>query len=235
MSSMAFPLTAIDSAPPRRDGRDAQRGKLPSEPTSESDPRPPPRGRRSECEALDRLLEGVRAGQSRVLVLRGEAGVGKLALLEYLLACASGCRIAPAAGVEAEMALSFAGLHQLCVRLLDNRVARLADPQSDALQTAFGLSTGEPPDRVQVGLAVLSLLAEMAEDKPLICVIDDAQWLDRISAQTLAFVARVCWRSGLRWSSPCASPATDSSSRDCRSSWCGGWPTVMLVPCWMRV
>jgi hypothetical protein len=84
MSSMAFPLTAIDSAPPRRDGRDAQRGKLPSEPTSDSDPRPPPRGRRSECEALDRLLEGVRAGESRVLVLRGEAGVGKLALLEYL-------------------------------------------------------------------------------------------------------------------------------------------------------
>ncbi len=138
---------------------------------------------------LDRLLEGVRAGQSRVLVLRGEAGVGKSALLEHLLERASGCRIAPAAGVESEMELPFAGLHQLCAPLLD-RLDRLPDPQSDALRTAFGLSAGEPPDRFLVGLAVLSLLAEVAEDKPLICVIDDAQWLDLISAQTLSFVAR---------------------------------------------
>ena len=154
-----------------------------------SDPRPRLRGRRSECETLDRLLEGVRAGQSRVLVVRGEAGVGKSALLEHLLARASGCRIAPAAGVESEMELPFAGLHQLCAPLLD-RLDRLPDPQSDALRTAFGLSTGEPPDRFLVGLAVLSLLAEVAEDRPLICVIDDAQWLDLISAQTLSFVAR---------------------------------------------
>jgi DNA-binding CsgD family transcriptional regulator len=146
-------------------------------------------GRRTECEALDWLLAGVRAGESQVLVLRGEAGVGKSALLEYLLGRASGCRIAPAAGVESEMELPFAGLHQLCAPLLD-RLPRLPDPQSDALRTAFGLSRGEPPDRFLVGLAVLSLLAEVAEDGPLICVIDDAQWLDLISAQTLAFAAR---------------------------------------------
>ena len=156
---------------------------------SDRAPRPLLRGRRSECDLLDRLLEGVRAGQSRVLVLRGEAGVGKSALLEHLLERASGCRIAPAASVESEMELSFAGLHQLCAPMLD-RLDRLPDPQSDALRTAFGLSTGEPPDRFLVGLAVLSLLAEVAEDKPLICVIDDAQWLDLISAQTLSFVAR---------------------------------------------
>ena len=156
---------------------------------STGDPRRRLRGRRSECETLDRLLEDVRAGQSRVLVLRGEAGVGKSALLEYLLARASGCRIAPAAGVESEMELPFAGLHQLCAPLLD-RLDRLPDLQSDALRTAFGLTTGEPPDRFLVGLAVLSLLAEVAEDRPLVCVIDDAQWLDLISAQTLSFVAR---------------------------------------------
>src|SRR5215216_2763217 len=151
----------------------------------------PPRllGRRTECEALDRLLAGVRAGQSQVLVLRGEAGAGKSALLEYLLGRASGRRIAPAAGVESEMELPFAGLHQLCAPMLD-RLEGLPDPQSDALRTAFGLSRGEPPDRFLVGLGVLSLLADVADDGPLICVIDDAQWLDLISAQTLAFAAR---------------------------------------------
>ena len=124
-----------------------------------------------------------------MLILRGEAGVGKSALLEYLLARASGCRLASAVGVESEMELPFAGLHQLCAPLLDH-LPRLPDPQSDALRTAFGLGTGQPPDRFLVGLAVLSLLAEAAEDKPLICVIDDAQWLDVVSAHTLLFVAR---------------------------------------------
>src|SRR3954452_10205269 len=146
-------------------------------------------GRRRECEALDRLVATVRGGQSAVLVIRGEAGVGKSALLTYLIERASGCRIVRAAGVESEMELPFAGLHQLCAPLLD-RLARLPDPQSDALRTAFGMSGGEPPDRFLVGLAVLSLLAETAEDRPLLCVVDDAQWLDLISAQTLLFVAR---------------------------------------------
>jgi DNA-binding CsgD family transcriptional regulator len=152
---------------------------------------PPPGllGRRSECEVLDRLVAGVRAGQSRVLVVRGEAGVGKTALLEHLSASATGLRIARAAGVESEMELPFAGLHALCAPMLGH-VRRLPDPQRAALSTAFGLDAGPPPDRFMVGLAVLSLLADVAEEQPLICIVDDAQWLDRVSAQTLAFVAR---------------------------------------------
>src|SRR4051795_5469594 len=146
-------------------------------------------GRRSECETLDRLVATVRGGESAVLVVRGEAGVGKSALLTYLIERASGCRIARAAGVESEMELPFAGLHQLCAPMLD-RLDRLPPPQRDALATAFGLSAGDPPDRFLVGLAVLSLLSEVAEDRPLVCVVDDAHWLDRASAQTLAFVAR---------------------------------------------
>ena len=114
------------------------------------------RGRRSECEALDRLLEAVRADQSRVLVVRGEAGVGKTALLDYLAARASRCRIARAAGVESEMELAFAGVHQLCAPMLD-RLTRLPGPQREAVGSAFGLSAGEAPDRFLVGLAVLSL------------------------------------------------------------------------------
>ncbi|MGH3100704.1 MAG: AAA family ATPase, partial [Thermoleophilia bacterium] len=147
------------------------------------------RGRLSERDALDRLVESVLAGQSRVLVLRGEAGVGKTALLEYLVDTAGGCRVARAAGVESEMELAFAGLHQLCAPFLD-RLERLPDPQHDALGTAFGLRRGEPPDRFLVGLAVLTLLSDVAEERPLVCVVDDAQWLDRASAQALAFAAR---------------------------------------------
>src|SRR3954454_15617067 len=146
-------------------------------------------GRRSERETLDRLVANVRAGQSAVLVLRGEAGAGKSALLGCLVERASGCRIARATGVESEMELPFAGLHQLCGPMLD-RLDRLPAPQRDALATAFGLSAGDPPDRFLVGLAVLSLLSEVAEDGPLVCVVDDAHWQDRASAQILAFVAR---------------------------------------------
>src|SRR5215211_1814266 len=146
-------------------------------------------GRRSECETLDRLVATVRGGQSGALVVRGEAGVGKSALLSCLIDRASGCRIARAAGVESEMELPFAGLHQLCGPMLD-RLDRLAAPQRDALATAFGLSAGDPPDRFLVGLAVLSLLSDVADERPLLCVVDDAQWQDRASAQTLAFVAR---------------------------------------------
>src|SRR4051795_13519450 len=142
-----------------------------------------------ECDALERLVAGVRAGQSRVLVLRGEAGVGKTALLRHLSSAATGCRIARAAGVESEMELAFAGLHALCAPML-GRLQNLPAPQRDALNTAFGLNAGPPPDRFLVGLAVLSLLADAAEEQPLVCIVDDAQWLDRVSAQTLAFVAR---------------------------------------------
>jgi len=147
------------------------------------------RGRDSECEALDRLLDAVRAGRSGVLVVRGEPGVGKTALLEYALERASGCRVARAAGVQSEMELAFAGLHQLCAPMLD-RLERLPGPQRDALSTAFGLARGVAPDRFLVGLAVLSLLSEVAEERPLVCLVDDAQWLDRASGQALAFVAR---------------------------------------------
>src|ERR687896_601789 len=147
-------------------------------------------GRRSECAALDRLVESVRGGgESRALVVCGEAGIGKSALLEYVVDRAADCRVVSATGVQAEMELPFASVHQLCGPLLD-RVAGLPGPQRDALSTAFGLSDGEAPDRFLVGLAVLSLLSEVAEERPLVCVVDDAQWLDRASAQVLAFVAR---------------------------------------------
>jgi AAA ATPase domain len=147
------------------------------------------RGRKGESEALDRLVEAVRAGESRALVVRGEPGVGKTMLLDYVVERASGCRVAWAFGVQSEMELAFAGLHQLCAPMLD-RIGCLPSHQRDALRIALGLSAGPAPDRFLVGLAVLGLLAEVAREEPLICLVDDAQWLDRASAQALAFVAR---------------------------------------------
>ena len=146
-------------------------------------------GRGNECAVIDRLLEGVRAGRSGALVLRGEPGVGKTALLEYAIGAASDLRVMRAVGVESEMELAFAALHQLCAPMLD-RLERLPGPQRDALATTFGLSAGPVPNRFLVGLAVLGLLSEVAEERPLLCVVDDAQWLDHASAQGLAFVAR---------------------------------------------
>jgi DNA-binding CsgD family transcriptional regulator len=142
-----------------------------------------------ERDVLAQLVAGVRAGQSQALVLRGEAGAGKTALLRHVPEAAEGCTIVWATGVESEMELAFAGLHSLCTPMLD-RLERLPEPQRDALSTAFGLSAGPAPDRFLVGLAVLSLLAESAEEQPLVCIVDDAQWLDRVSSETLAFVAR---------------------------------------------
>ncbi|MDQ4112848.1 MAG: AAA family ATPase [Actinomycetota bacterium] len=146
-------------------------------------------GRRDECAALDAMLAAVHKGHSAALVLRGEAGVGKTALLEYMVGRAAGCEIARASGVESEMELAYAGLHQLCAPFLEH-LDQLPGPQRDALSTAFGLRDGDAPDRFLVGLATLTLLANAAEQKSLVCIVDDAQWLDRISAQTLAFVAR---------------------------------------------
>src|SRR4051812_25073975 len=146
------------------------------------------RGRRNERYALDRRLQRVRAGESSVLVLRGEAGIGKTALLEYIADRAPGCRIVRVAGVDSEMELAFAGLHQLCAPMLDG-LDRLPGPQRDALRVAFGLQDGAP-SRFLVALGVLSLLAEAAESEPLVCLVDDVQWLDRASVQALAFVAR---------------------------------------------
>jgi DNA-binding CsgD family transcriptional regulator len=147
--------------------------------------------RRSERGTLDRLVEAVRAGQSRALVLCGDPGMGKTVLLEYLAGRASGAglRVARAVAVQSEMELAFAGLHQLCAPML-GRAERLPAPQRDALRTAFGLAAGPPPDRFFVGLAVLSLLSEVAGDRPLVCLVDDAQWLDRASAQVLGIAAR---------------------------------------------
>src|SRR5713101_3062530 len=145
--------------------------------------------RRTERSALDSLIASARGGMGSALVLRGEPGIGKTALLEYAIETASGFGIARAGGVESEMELAFAALHQLCAPVLD-LVERLPGPQRDALGVAFGLRAGDAPDRFLVGLAVLSLLSEVAGERPLLCVVDDAQWLDRASAQALAFAAR---------------------------------------------
>jgi DNA-binding CsgD family transcriptional regulator len=147
-------------------------------------------GRNTECGVLDQLVEAVRhAGESRALVVHGEAGAGKTALLEYLAGHSPGCRVAHAAGVQSEMELAFAGLHQLCAPMLEP-LAALPAPQRDALRTAFGMSAGPVPDRFLIGLAVLGLLSHVAEEQPLLCLVDDGQWLDHASAQILAFVAR---------------------------------------------
>src|SRR3954465_9220928 len=145
--------------------------------------------RRMEREALERLLTAVRGGESRVLVVSGDPGVGKTALVESVIGSVPGFRVLRALGVESEMELAFAALQQLCAPMLD-RLDRLPGPQQDALGVAFGLRAGTAPDRFLVGLAVLSLVAEVAQEQPLLCVVDDAQWVDRVSAQALVFVAR---------------------------------------------
>src|SRR3954451_3914896 len=146
-------------------------------------------GRRDECAVLDRLLDGARVGRSGALVLEGEAGMGKTALLDYAIASASDLRVLRAVGVESEMELAFAGLHQLCAPVLD-RLERLPVPQRDALLTTFGLRAGPVPGGLLVGLAVLSLLSEVADERPVVCVVDDAQWLDSASEHVLALAAR---------------------------------------------
>src|SRR4051795_1169924 len=147
------------------------------------------RGRPGELELLGRLLENVRGGQSAVLAVRGEAGGGKTALLRRCAAQADGFRVAQIAGIESEMELPFAGLHQLCAPML-GRLGALHEPQRVALGVALGLESGEPPDRFLVALATLRLLAEVATERPLLGVVDDAHWLDAASAQVLGFVAR---------------------------------------------
>jgi DNA-binding NarL/FixJ family response regulator len=146
-------------------------------------------GRTVECEQLDELLGAVRSGRSGALVVRGEAGCGKSALLDYVAARSDGCRLDRAVGVESEMELPFAMLHQLCMPVLDH-VERLPAPQREALETSFGLSDGRQPDPFLVGLAVLTLLSDVAGTQPLVCLVDDAHWLDHASALVLSFVAR---------------------------------------------
>jgi hypothetical protein len=146
-------------------------------------------GRAAECDAVNSLVCEALAGRSRAVVLRGEAGIGKSALLRYLRERAEGWHVVRATGVESEMELPFSSLHQLCASMLDRR-GGLPSPQRDALETVFGLSSGSPPDPFLVGVATLTLLAEVAERQPLLCIVDDAQWLDRASAQIFGFVAR---------------------------------------------
>src|SRR5216683_3511542 len=154
-----------------------------------SEPTPALLDRQRERAALDGLLGDLRAGRGRALVVGGEGGVGKSALLEYVAGAAADMRVARAVGTESEMELAFASLHLLCLPLLD-RLEGLPGPQRDALGVAFGLREGGAPDRFLVALAVLTLLSEVAEERPLLCMVDDVQWLDRASAQVLAFAAR---------------------------------------------
>src|SRR6476620_9140944 len=152
-------------------------------------PREPLRGRSHEQQRLGRLLTGIRSGRSGALVVRGEAGIGKTALLEHFVEEAAGWPVARATGVQADMERPFAGLHQLFGSML-GPLERLPSPQREAVEVAFGLRSGPAPDRFEVGLAMLGLLAEAGDQEPLVCVVDDAQWLDQASARTLAFVAR---------------------------------------------
>src|SRR3954467_11316015 len=152
-------------------------------------PAPELLGRTRERAVLDRLLANVRGGQSAILVVRGEAGIGKTALLQYAADRASGFRLVHVTGAEAEMELPFAGIHQLCASVLD-QLEGLPQPQRDALNVALGLASGDVPDRFLVGLAVLGLLSAAAEERPLLCLVEDAQWLDDASGMILGFVAR---------------------------------------------
>ncbi len=170
-------------------GNDSNRMKLPATAMGGHVPGDELQGRRAECEMLDQLVADVRAGGSRILILRGEPGTGKTALLDYLAQRAAGCRVARVTGVEPEMEMAFAGLHQLCVPFL-GRLGHLPDPQRDALRIALNMQAGNAPDCFAVGMAVLSLLSEAATERPLVCVVDDTQWLDHASARVLAFVAR---------------------------------------------
>src|ERR1700688_2251337 len=157
---------------------DVQRDEIRAAPDGR--PRRQLRGRSREREQLGQLLTAIRSGRSGVMVVRGEAGIGKTALLEQLVEQASGCVVARATGVQADMELPFAGLQQLFGSMLGS-LERLPGPQRDAVEVAFGLRSGPPPDRFEVGLAMLGLLAEVAEQDPLVCVVDDAQWLDQAS------------------------------------------------------
>ena len=187
-------------------------------------------GRQAECEELDRLLSEVRAGQSHALVLRGEAGVGKTELLAYLAERAEGFSIAHAVGIESEMELAYSGLHQLCLPML-NLLERLPPGQHDALTTVFGLGDGPPPGRFLVGVATLSLFAEMAERRPLACIIDDAQWLDQASAQVFGFVARRLLAERVALVGAARTVIGDVSSLGCLSSAWGHSARSTHAPC----
>jgi hypothetical protein len=156
-------------------------------------------GRQRERAALSQLLFDVRSGRSRVLVLRGEPGIGKTALLDDLCARADDVVLVRGAGVESEAELAFAGLHHMCSQMIEEKLDLLPLPQRDAIRIAFGESAGGTPNPFLLGLAVLNRLADVAEEQPVLCLVDDAQWLDRATAQTLAFVARAWGRTCTSW------------------------------------
>jgi predicted ATPase len=183
----------------------------------------PLRGRGAELSVLAGLVAAVRAGQSRVLVVRGEPGVGKTALLDELAGQAQGCRVVRTAGVQSEVEFAFAGLHQLLAPMLDH-LDMLPVPQQEALRTVFGLSEGPVPARFLVALAVLSLLSEVARERPLVCVVDDQQWLDQASAQALGSAARRL----------AADPVGLVNWPACRNSKSQGWLRPMPGRCWTR-
>ena len=170
-------------------------------------------GRTGELEILDQLIANVRSGQSAVLVLRGEPGIGKTSLLRHLIGRASGFQVVRAAGVESEMELAFAGLHQLCAPMF-GRLGALAEPQQRGLSVAFGLASGHNPDRFLVALGALSLMAETSEEQPLLCVVDDAQWLDQASAQVLGFVGRRLLAESVALVFAARTPSQGASSPD---------------------
>jgi predicted ATPase len=165
-------------------------------------------GREREGASLNELLNRVREGRSAAIMVHGEAGVGKTALLSEAFRAQPDLRVVRAAGVESEMELPYAGLQQLCVSMLDH-LEHLPQPQADALRTAFGLIEGPAPDRFLVGLAVLSLLSEAAAQRPLVCLVDDCQWLDRASAQALAFAARRIQAEGVLLAFAAREPSQD--------------------------
>ena len=182
-------------------------------------------GRRSECAALDELVASVRTGQSRALVVRGDAGVGKTALLEYL-ARTPRMRRRPGGRSRVRDGARVRGV-AAAVRTASGSPRAPPGPQRDALGTAFGLRDGDAPDRFLVGLAVLSLLSDVAEDQSLVCIVDDAQWLDAASAQALAFVARRLGAESVGLVFAVREPNGERQFEGCRSSPLAGWMTVM--------
>ncbi len=191
------------------------------------------RGRAPECARLDALLRQVKSGRSETLVLRGEAGVGKTALLEYVAEQALGWRVARTSGVESEMELAYAAVHHLCAPML-GQIDRLPAPQQNAIRVVFGQSEGDAPDRFLVALAVLSLLAEMAAERPLMCIVDDAQWVDRASLQAFAFVARRLLADRVALLFAVGSPTTPRACRHCPNWSSAGSATARLDGCSTR-
>ena len=187
-------------------------------------------GRTRERRRLDGMLAQARAGQSAVIVIRGEPGIGKTALLRHAARQAAGLQIREVEGVEAEMELPFAGIHRLCAPLFD-RLKVLAEPQQNAMRVAFGISSGAAPNTFLVAVAVLSLLCACAEERPLLCLVDDAQWLDAASLQCLGFVARRLLAEPVAMVFALREPSPPARSTACHSWRSAASTSRTRVPC----